>query len=266
MISTLTRAERFLALWISMAVSICGMALAIAGRGDPLFIHGLLIVLFGLVCAYIVMFGYEEKAPGTERFSLYYDSPIKAGVVFAMIWAVFGMFMGVWVAAQLAWPDLAFDAPWSSLGRLRPTHTAGVIFGFGGNALIATSFHVVQRTPGIFTAANAFQDGFRTATFRENAAQAAQAARSIAAQRKRPGMGMWQTPVVWDRPPLCRCAAGALPMRCRAVRTRAGRPPWPAVPRPECAAVSRPSHPRRCRNCRAPRRSGCRRHLRQAVP
>jgi cytochrome c oxidase cbb3-type subunit 1 len=146
MISTLTRAERFLALWISMAVSICGMALAIAGRGDPLFIHGLLIVLFGLVCAYIVMFGYEEKAPGTERFSLYYDSPIKAGVVFAMIWAVFGMFMGVWVAAQLAWPDLAFDAPWSSLGRLRPTHTAGVIFGFGGNALIATSFHVVQRT------------------------------------------------------------------------------------------------------------------------
>jgi len=35
-------------------------------------------------------------------------------------------------------------------------------------------FYVVQRTPGIFTAANAFQDGFRTATFRENAAAAAQ--------------------------------------------------------------------------------------------
>jgi cytochrome c oxidase cbb3-type subunit 1 len=146
MISTLTRTERFLALWISMAVSICGLALAIAGREDPLLIHGLLILLFGLVCSYIVMFGYEEKAPGTERFSLYYDEPIKAGVIFAMIWAVFGMFMGVWVAAQLAWPDLAFDAPWSGLGRLRPTHTTGVIFGFGGNALIATSFHVVQRT------------------------------------------------------------------------------------------------------------------------
>ena len=56
------------------------------------------------------------------------------------------MFMGVWVAAQLAWPDLAFDAAWSTFGRLRPTHTTGVIFGFGGNALIATSFHVVQRT------------------------------------------------------------------------------------------------------------------------
>src|SRR4029078_1293036 len=39
-----------------------------------------------------------------------------------------------------------FDAAWSTFGRLRPTHTTGVIFGFGGNALIATSFHVVQRT------------------------------------------------------------------------------------------------------------------------
>jgi cytochrome c oxidase cbb3-type subunit 1 len=146
MISTLTRTERFLALWISMAVSICGLGLAIAGRDDPLLMHGLLILLFGLVCSYIVMFGYEEKAPGTERLSFYYDEPIKAGVIFAMIWAVFGMFMGVWVAAQLAWPDLAFDAAWSGLGRLRPTHTTGVIFGFGGNALIATSFHVVQRT------------------------------------------------------------------------------------------------------------------------
>ena len=35
---------------------------------------------------------------------------------------------------------------WASFGRLRPVHTTGVIFGFGGNALIATSFHVVQRT------------------------------------------------------------------------------------------------------------------------
>ncbi|MGZ8346921.1 MAG: cytochrome-c oxidase, cbb3-type subunit I, partial [Allosphingosinicella sp.] len=59
---------------------------------------------------------------------------------------VFGMFMGVWVAALLAWPDLTFDAAWASFGRLRPMHTTGVIFGFGGNALIATSFHVVQRT------------------------------------------------------------------------------------------------------------------------
>src|SRR3546814_14905727 len=56
------------------------------------------------------------------------------------------MFIGDWVAWLLAFPDLTFDAAWSSFGRLRPAHTTGIIFGFGGNALIATSFHVMQRT------------------------------------------------------------------------------------------------------------------------
>jgi cytochrome c oxidase cbb3-type subunit 1 len=51
------------------------------------------------------------------------------------------------VASLLAWPELTFvDSAWASFGRLRPVHTSGVIFGFGGNALIATSFHVLQRT------------------------------------------------------------------------------------------------------------------------
>ena len=63
-----------------------------------------------------------------------------------MAWAVVGMFLSVWVASLLAWPDLTFDAAWASFGRLRPAHTSAVIFGFGGNALIATSFHVLQRT------------------------------------------------------------------------------------------------------------------------
>ena len=63
-----------------------------------------------------------------------------------MVWAVIGMFFGLWVAYLLAWPDMTFDAPWASFGRLRPAHTTAVIFGFGGSALIATSFHVMQRT------------------------------------------------------------------------------------------------------------------------
>jgi cbb3-type cytochrome c oxidase subunit I len=33
-----------------------------------------------------------------------------------------------------------------AFGRLRPLHTSAVVFAFGGNALIATSFYVVQRT------------------------------------------------------------------------------------------------------------------------
>ncbi|MEQ9735979.1 MAG: cytochrome-c oxidase, cbb3-type subunit I [Algiphilus sp.] len=87
-----------------------------------------------------------EPEPAEDRTNSYYDDPTKAGLVIALFWAVVGMGMGVWVAAQLAWPDLRFDAAWSSFGRIRPVHTSGVIFGFGGNALNATSYHVMQRT------------------------------------------------------------------------------------------------------------------------
>ena len=68
------------------------------------------------------------------------------GIILAMVWVAAGLFVGDWIAWQLVNPDLTFDAAWSSFGRLRPVHTSGVIFGFGGNALIATSFYVLQRT------------------------------------------------------------------------------------------------------------------------
>jgi cytochrome c oxidase cbb3-type subunit 1 len=66
--------------------------------------------------------------------------------IMALVWAVVGMLVGVLIAAQLAWPALNFDIPWLTFGRLRPLHTNAVIFGFGGCALFATSYYVVQRT------------------------------------------------------------------------------------------------------------------------
>ena len=66
--------------------------------------------------------------------------------IMALVWAVVGMLVGVIIAAQLAWPALNFDIPWLTFGRLRPLHTNAVIFGFGGSALFATSYYVVQRT------------------------------------------------------------------------------------------------------------------------
>jgi cytochrome c oxidase cbb3-type subunit 1 len=56
------------------------------------------------------------------------------------------MLVGVIIAAQLAWPELLPSVPWLSYGRLRPLHTNAVIFAFGGCALFATSYYVVQRT------------------------------------------------------------------------------------------------------------------------
>jgi cytochrome c oxidase cbb3-type subunit 1 len=56
------------------------------------------------------------------------------------------MLVGVIIAAQLAWPELNFGIPWLSYGRLRPLHTNAVIFAFGGCALFASAYYVVQRT------------------------------------------------------------------------------------------------------------------------
>ncbi|GGG48414.1 cytochrome c oxidase, cbb3-type subunit I [Chelatococcus composti] len=128
------------------AVAILGLALAVAGRGDILAVHGGLIMASAVVLMFFVISGYYAPEPGEERFAQYYDTPTKAGVVLAMIWAVIGMGVGDWVAWLLVYPEMTFDAAWASFGRLRPVHTSGVIFGFGGNALIATSFHVLQRT------------------------------------------------------------------------------------------------------------------------
>ena len=52
------------------------------------------------------------------------------------------------LALQLSFPHLFYfpDLPWTNFGRMRPLHTSAVIFAFGGNVLIATSFYVVQRT------------------------------------------------------------------------------------------------------------------------
>src|SRR5437868_9474294 len=76
----------------------------------------------------------------------YTDDPVRGFALAAVLWGVVGMLVGVIIAAQLAFPDLTYNIPWLSYGRLRPLHTNAVIFAFGGCALMATSFHVVQRT------------------------------------------------------------------------------------------------------------------------
>ena len=67
-------------------------------------------------------------------------------MIASTFWGLIGFAAGLWIALQLAFPALNFDLPWTNFGRLRPVHTSAVIFAFGGNVLIATSFHVVQRT------------------------------------------------------------------------------------------------------------------------
>src|SRR6059036_3184739 len=76
----------------------------------------------------------------------YNDTVVRQFSLMAVVWGVVGMAVGLFIAAQLAWPELNFGIPWLSYGRLRPLHTNAVIFAFGGCALFATSYWVVQRT------------------------------------------------------------------------------------------------------------------------
>ena len=71
---------------------------------------------------------------------------VRQFAITTIILGIVGMLVGVLIASQMAWPALNFDTPWLSFGRLRPLHTNAVVFGFGGSALFATSYYVVQRT------------------------------------------------------------------------------------------------------------------------
>jgi cytochrome c oxidase cbb3-type subunit 1 len=70
---------------------------------------------------------------------------VRQFAVMTVVWGIVGMLVGVIIAAQLVWPELNL-AEWLGYGRLRPLHTNAVIFAFGGCALMATSYYVVQRT------------------------------------------------------------------------------------------------------------------------
>ena len=85
-------------------------------------------------------------AANAAEMTRYDDEPIRWGVIATMVWGVAGLAAGLYIALQLAFPALNLDLEYTSFGRLRPLHTSAVIFAFGGNALIATSFYVVQRT------------------------------------------------------------------------------------------------------------------------
>ncbi len=81
-----------------------------------------------------------------EQTPIYNEKVVRQFAIMTVVWGVVGMLVGVFIAAQLYWPALNFDLPWLHFGRLRPLHTNAVIFAFGGSALFATSYYVVQRT------------------------------------------------------------------------------------------------------------------------
>ncbi len=89
----------------------------------------------------------DEPKPVIDQGE-YMDDVIRFGAIATAFWGVVGFLVGVVIAFQLAFPALNLDwaQPYANFGRLRPLHTSAVIFAFGGNALLMSSFYIVQRT------------------------------------------------------------------------------------------------------------------------
>ncbi len=136
------------AITVAVAAFIALLAAAV-GQDAPFRAH-FWIVFVVLTIASIVLlrrvdFADAGQAAVLKGKSSYMDGVVRYGVIATLFWGAAGMLVGVIVASQLAWPDLNIQ-PWFNFGRLRPLHTSAVVFAFGGNALMATSFYVVQRT------------------------------------------------------------------------------------------------------------------------
>ncbi|MEM7694609.1 MAG: cytochrome-c oxidase, cbb3-type subunit I [Pseudomonadota bacterium] len=132
------------------AVSLLAIMGAALARDPEFATHMWLFAALAIAVVIISARGQKWAADGAlagprVEASGYIDGPIRAGVIATAFWGIAGFVAGVYIAFQLAFPELNFE-PWLNFGRVRPLHTSAVIFAFGGSILIATAMHVVQRT------------------------------------------------------------------------------------------------------------------------
>jgi cytochrome c oxidase cbb3-type subunit I/II len=79
-----------------------------------------------------------------EKFE--YDNRIVKNFALAsLFWGVIGMVVGLLAAFQMYYPQLNFNLPFTTFGRIRPLHTNAVIFAFVGNGIFAGVYYSLQR-------------------------------------------------------------------------------------------------------------------------
>ncbi|MGF1605772.1 MAG: cytochrome-c oxidase, cbb3-type subunit I [Rhodothalassiaceae bacterium] len=119
---------------------------------DPAFsTHMFIATACVAIGALILLLRYNPIPAGSVKRPVagaepYMDGVIRYGAIATVFWGLAGFLVGVVIAFQLAFPELNFEFSYTNFGRLRPLHTSAVIFAFGGNALICSSFYVLQRT------------------------------------------------------------------------------------------------------------------------
>ena len=129
--------------WMALAFAAVGCVVVAADWGFS--VHMTICALAGLIAAFATMRD-AANPPRPLDTGRYDDQVIRWGVIATLFWGVAGFAVGLLIALQLAFPVLNFPTEFTTFGRLRPLHTSAVIFAFGGNALLASSFYIVQRT------------------------------------------------------------------------------------------------------------------------
>ncbi|MBJ7499171.1 MAG: cytochrome-c oxidase, cbb3-type subunit I [Sphingopyxis sp.] len=135
-----------------LGLTLLAFVMAALAVDAPFAVHMIIVALacLAMLWATVTRADYGALARGILKMpadqGVYDDDPIRWGVIATLFWGVAGMAAGLFIALQLAFPALNLGLEYTTFGRLRPLHTSAVIFAFGGNALIATSFYVVQRT------------------------------------------------------------------------------------------------------------------------
>ncbi|MEX2452156.1 MAG: cytochrome-c oxidase, cbb3-type subunit I [Rhodospirillales bacterium] len=139
--------------WLAIGLlglgAVLGLILSSHAVDPSFYYYGLLLFAGCILAVFFVVKSItapKAVAAASGDAVIYNDEVVRAGVIATTVWGVVGFLAGLMIALQLAFPILNFDLPWLNFGRLRPVHTSAVIFAFGGNALICTSFYVVQRT------------------------------------------------------------------------------------------------------------------------
>jgi cytochrome c oxidase cbb3-type subunit I len=134
------------------AVAFLALMAAAVSADWAFSVHMSIACIAALLAMLASMHGFDflnDRFPalgGPALESRYDDDPIRWGVIATIFWGLAGFLVGLIIALQLAFPVLNFNLEYTTFGRLRPLHTSAVIFAFGGNALIASSYFVVQRT------------------------------------------------------------------------------------------------------------------------
>ena len=136
---------------VLIALAFTSLTIAVKAYTAPYAFHASLFCLASAIAVFAIANRYQGRAAeiapaeinGKPNYNL---GPVKFASLAALFWGIAGFSVGLYIALELAYPWLNLDFAYINFGRLRPLHTSAVIFAFGGNVLIATSFYVVQRT------------------------------------------------------------------------------------------------------------------------